>query len=61
MERVQTSSLPVTSKYTRSFLERSTLVKTILKVVGVLGVSLVMSGKIRLMVHCYATEAEGVL
>ncbi|KAL8736082.1 MAG: hypothetical protein Q9181_002568 [Wetmoreana brouardii] len=43
MERVQTSSLPTTSKHTRSFLEQSTVMKTTLKIVGVLGVSLVMS------------------
>lgn len=43
MERER--NLPATSKYTRSFLERSTVMKTLLKTVGVLGVSLVMSGK----------------
>ncbi len=36
---------PATSKYTRSFLEGSMVMKTLLKTVGVLGVSLVMSGK----------------
>ena len=45
MERVHSSSLPPTSKITRSFLEHSRVVKTVLKVVGVLGVSLVMSGQ----------------
>ncbi|KAL8860143.1 MAG: hypothetical protein Q9178_003407 [Gyalolechia marmorata] len=43
MERVETSSLPMTSKHTRSFLERNTVMKALLKIVGVFGVSLVMS------------------
>ncbi|KAL8867154.1 MAG: hypothetical protein Q9198_008625, partial [Flavoplaca austrocitrina] len=43
MERVEASSLPRTSKHTRSFIERSTVMKIVLKVVGVFGVSLVMS------------------
>lgn len=43
MERVKTSDLKY-GKTTRSFLERSTIMKSLLKVVGVLGVSLVMSG-----------------
>lgn len=46
MERVEASSLPRTSKHTRSFIEGSTVMKTVLKVVGVFGVSLVMSGMI---------------
>lgn len=44
MERVLTSDLKRTSKSTRSFIERSTTMKMLLKIVGVLGVSLVMSG-----------------
>ncbi|KAL9099427.1 MAG: hypothetical protein Q9163_005073 [Psora crenata] len=43
MERVQTSDLAYTNKHTRSFLERSAIMKTLLKVIGVFGVSLVMS------------------
>lgn len=46
IERVEASSLPRTSKHTRSFIEGSTVMKTVLKVVGVFGVSLVMSGMI---------------
>lgn len=45
MERVRTADLKPSSKSTRSFIEGSTVMKTLLKVVGVLGVSLVMSGK----------------
>lgn len=44
LQRVKSSELDPTSKSTRSFIENSTFVKTLLKVVGVLGVSLVMSG-----------------
>lgn len=44
MERVKTSDLKASSKSARSFIERSTFMKTLLKIVGVLGVSLVMSG-----------------
>ncbi|KAL8807108.1 MAG: hypothetical protein Q9182_000941 [Xanthomendoza sp. 2 TL-2023] len=54
MERVHTTELTSTSKHTRSFLERSTVVKTLLKVVGVFGVSLVMSDGI-------LTPAQSVL
>ncbi|KAL8648546.1 MAG: hypothetical protein Q9210_004926 [Variospora velana] len=39
------SNLPAMSKHTRSFLERSLVMKAFLKTIGVLGVSLVMSGK----------------
>lgn len=45
MERVEVLSLRTTSKLTRSFIEASAIAKTVLKVVGVFGVSLVMSGK----------------
>ncbi|KAL8755597.1 MAG: hypothetical protein Q9199_003534 [Rusavskia elegans] len=48
MERVEAASLPATSKHTRSFIEGSTVMKIVLKVVGVFGVSLVMSGKFHL-------------
>ena len=44
MERVMTNELNTTSKSTRNFLEKSGVMKMLLKVVGVLGVSLVMSG-----------------
>lgn len=44
MERVKSVDLKTSSKSARSFIEGSTFVKTLLKVVGVLGVSLVMSG-----------------
>lgn len=44
MERVKSVDLKASSKSTRSFIEGSTFMKTLLKVVGVLGVSLVMSG-----------------
>ncbi|KAI4133880.1 MAG: hypothetical protein LQ341_006114 [Variospora aurantia] len=37
------SNLPAMSKHTRSFLERSWVMKTFLKIIGVVGVSLVMS------------------
>ncbi|CAF9922130.1 hypothetical protein IMSHALPRED_005358 [Imshaugia aleurites] len=43
MERVTTNELNQSSKSTRNFMERSTFMKMLLKVVGVLGVSLVMS------------------
>lgn len=45
MERVKSVDLKPSSKSTRSFIEGSTVMKTLLKVIGVLGVSLVMSGK----------------
>ena len=44
MERVRTNELRPGSKSARSFLEKSAIMKTLLKIVGVLGVSLVMSG-----------------
>ena len=44
MERVKTSELKTGSKSARNFMERSAFMKGLLKVVGVLGVSLVMSG-----------------
>ena len=44
MERVKTQDLKRGNQATRSFIERSSILKTLLKVVGVLGVSLVMSG-----------------
>lgn len=44
MQRVKSADLQPVSKSARSFIENSSLVKTILKIVGVLGVSLVMSG-----------------
>ena len=44
MERVRTNELNASSKSTRNLLERSAFMKMLLKIVGVLGVSLVMSG-----------------
>jgi len=44
MERVMTGELKQSSKHARNFLERSVFMKVFLKIVGVLGVSLVMSG-----------------
>ncbi len=44
MERVKTSDMKRETKAARSLIERSAFMKTLLKVVGVLGVSLVMSG-----------------
>lgn len=44
MERVKTNELNQGSKSARNFMERSGFMKALLKVVGVLGVSLVMSG-----------------
>ncbi|KAK4692809.1 KUP system potassium uptake protein, partial [Lecanoromycetidae sp. Uapishka_2] len=43
MERINTSDLKPGNKHARSFMERSRGMKALLKVVGVLGVSLVMS------------------
>ncbi|KAL8849107.1 MAG: hypothetical protein Q9221_005876 [Calogaya cf. arnoldii] len=54
MERVEASSLPATSKHTRSFIEGSTVMKVLLKIIGVFGVSLVMSDGI-------LTPAQSVL
>ena len=45
MERVRTQELKPSSKHTRNFMERSMVMKVLLKIIGVLGVSLVMSGK----------------
>ena len=44
MERVLTNELSPGSKSARTFMEKSAVMKTLLKIVGVLGVSLVMSG-----------------
>ena len=51
-----TQELKPSSKYTRSFMERNTFVKVFLKVVGVLGVSLVMSGMIQCLGRLGYTE-----
>lgn len=45
IERIRTSDLPSPNKATRSFLEKSKFMKILLKIIGVLGVSLVMSGE----------------
>lgn len=47
MERVMTNELSSGSKSARNFMERSSFTKAFLKVVGVLGVSLVMSGTLK--------------
>lgn len=44
MERVRTSELKTGSKAARNIMERSAVMKFLLKLVGVLGVSLIMSG-----------------
>lgn len=44
MERAKSTDLNTSSKSTRSFIESSTFMKALLKIVGVAGVSLVMSG-----------------
>ena len=44
MERVLTNELRPGSKSARTFMEKSAVMKALLKIVGVLGVSLVMSG-----------------
>lgn len=54
MERALTSDLKSTTKTTRAFVERSIFIKSLLKIVGVLGVSLVMSDGI-------LTPAQSVL
>ena len=46
MERVNTNELKTGSKSARNLMERSAFMKALLKIVGVLGVSLVMSGKL---------------
>jgi KUP system potassium uptake protein len=45
MDRYQTGELKPTAKTLRTFIEHSTVARAILKVVGVLGVSMVMAGK----------------
>lgn len=54
MERVKTNELKPGSKSARNFMEKSAIMKALLKIVGVLGVSLVMSGmpQQRLMSGC---------
>lgn len=44
MERVKSNELKPGSKSARNFMEKSAVMKALLKTVGVLGVSLVMSG-----------------
>ena len=44
MERVRTAELKTGSKAARNIMERSRAMKFLLKLVGVLGVSLIMSG-----------------
>ena len=47
MERVKTNELNPGSKSARNLMERSAVMKALLKIVGVLGVSLVMSGMLQ--------------
>lgn len=47
MERVRTNELSSGSKSARNFMERSAFMKALLKIVGVMGVSLVMSGMLK--------------
>ena len=63
MERVTTNELNQSSKSTRNFMERSTFMKMLLKVVGVLGVSLVMSGMLERLWLGHGTNSvlDGVL
>ena len=63
MERVESTEIIGTSKSTRSLLETSSALKAILKVIGVFGVSLVMSGKLTLLagVNVALTYSDGVL
>jgi hypothetical protein len=51
MKRVKSSELGTSSKSVRSFIERSTITKALLKILGVVGVSLVMSGTLLEMIH----------
>ena len=45
MERVRTNELKGSSRSARQLLERSKVCQVLLKILGVLGVSLVMSGR----------------
>ena len=56
MERATTNELEPASRSARTFIEKSGVVKTILKIVGVLGVSLVMSGKTFLAVPIFVAR-----
>ncbi len=58
MERVLTRELKPSSKHTRNFIERNAFMKVFLKVVGVLGVSLVMSGMIQDSTKASGTESH---
>ncbi|KAL8819967.1 MAG: hypothetical protein Q9223_001705 [Gallowayella weberi] len=58
MERAHTTKLTSTGNYTRSFLEQSAFMKTLLKVVGVFGVSLVMSGEFTTTKILYSAETD---
>lgn len=57
MERSLSTDLNRTTRSTRSFLERSGFMKAILKIVGVLGVSLVMSGMACLEIQKHRSHA----
>lgn len=46
IERVDSNMMKASKKATRNFLEKSALMKTLLKTLGVFGVSLVMSGSV---------------
>lgn len=58
MARVKTADLQPGSKSIRSFIENSTMTKTLLKVLGVFGVSLVMSGTLLELVDHLSFFAE---
>ncbi len=57
MERVKSSELRPSSKSVRSFVERSTITKALLKILGVVGVSLVMSGTLLEMICHFSVLA----
>ena len=60
MERVKTNELKTGSKSARSFMERSGFMKALLKVVGVLGVSLVMSDGVLTPVQSVLGAIQGL-
>ena len=53
MERVQSNEMRPGGKSARHFIEESRIAKIFLKLVGVFGVSLVMSGRVALLVLCF--------
>lgn len=61
MERAKSVDLTTSSKNARSFIERSSFMKALLKVVGVAGVSLVMSGILTQSWRLYLSELTNFL